>query len=430
MANICVVGAGHVGLVTSTCFAELGNSVFCVDDDIHKVEGLRHEVFPFYEPDLEAMTLKNIKNGRLSITSSLEESVARTDIVFIAVGTPPKSNGEIDLTSFDNVIIRIASALNGYKLIVEKSTVPINTGDRVSDIIKANCPKEIEYDIASNPEFLREGSAVHDFMHPDRIVAGVSTKKAAMLLKELYEPIHSPLLVTDLKTAELIKLASNSYLALKISYINAVSNICERIGVDILTVAEGVGLDKLIGKDFLHAGIGYGGYCLSKDLTSFVRLAEEVGYDFELLKTVQKINNNQRQLVVTRTKDLLQSLKGKTAGILGLSYKPGTDDMRDAPSAFIINELQKQEMHIKAYDPQAMETAKNILHDVEYCPTPYEAAANSDILILVTEWSEFSSLDFKKIKQLMKKPVIIDGRNILNPETIKGCGLIYSGIGR
>jgi UDPglucose 6-dehydrogenase len=430
MADICVVGAGHVGLVTSACFAELGNNVVCMDDDIRKIEGLKKSILPFYEPGLEVMTLQNVNAGRLSFTCSLEESIASSDIIFIAVGTPQKTNGEADLTSVENVATRIACAIDGYKLIVEKSTVPIKTGDWISKIIKAKCKKTIKFDIASNPEFLREGAAIHDFMQPDRIVIGVGTKKATKLLTDLYKPIHSPLVITDVKTAELIKHASNSFLALKISYINAVSNICERTGADVLKVAEGMGLDKRIGKDFLYAGAGYGGYCFPKDISAFIRMAEEVGYDFELLKAVQRINEHQRQLVVKKAKDALWNLKGKTACILGLSFKPNTDDMRESPSISIINELQKQGALIKVYDPQAMEAAKAFLQDVEYCQNPYEAAKDSDILILVTEWDEFKNLDFTKIKQLLKQPIIIDGRNIFDPVTMKEYGLIYSGIGR
>jgi UDPglucose 6-dehydrogenase len=430
MTNICVVGAGHVGLVTSACFAELGNNVVCMDDDIRKIEGLKKSVLPFYEPGLEVMVLQNMKAGRLSFTCSLEESIGKSDIIFIAVGTPQKSNGEADLTSVENVASRIACAINGYKLIVEKSTVPIKTGDWISKTIKLNCKKGIEFDIASNPEFLREGAAIHDFMQPDRIVIGVGTEKAAKLLTEIYKPIHSPLVITDVKTAELIKHASNSFLALKISYINAVSNICDRTGADVLKVAEGMGFDKRIGKDFLCAGVGYGGYCFPKDISAFIRMAEEVGYDFELLKAVQKINDYQRQLIVKKVKDALWNLKGKTACILGLSFKPNTDDMRESPSIYIIGELQKQGVLIKVYDPQAMEAAKAFLQDVEYCQNPYEAAKDSDVLILVTEWDEFKNLDFTKIKKLLKQPIIIDGRNIFDPATMKEHGLIYSGIGR
>lgn len=430
MTNICVVGAGHVGLVTAACFAELGNSVICMDDDTKKIEGLKNNVLPFYEPGLEVMVLQNMKAGRLSFTCSLDEGIGKSDVIFIAVGTPQKSNGEADLTSVENVATRIASAINGYKLIVEKSTVPIKTGDWISKTIKLDCKKGIEFDIASNPEFLREGAAIHDFMHPDRIVLGVETEKAAKLLTEIYKPIHSPLVITNVKTAELIKHASNSFLALKISYINAVSNICERTGADVLKVAEGMGLDKRIGKDFLCAGVGYGGYCFPKDISAFIRMAEEVGYDFELLKAVQKINEHQRQLVVKKVKDALWNLQGKTACILGLSFKPNTDDMRESPSIYIISELQKQGVLIKVYDPQAMDAAKAFLQNVEYCQNPYKAAKGSDVLILVTEWDEFKTLDFIKIKRLLKQPIIIDGRNIFDPLVMKEYGLIYFGIGR
>ena len=430
MTNIGIIGAGHVGLVTGACFAEIGNSVICMDDDTRKIENLQKNVMPFYEPGMEAMVRQNAKSGKLSFTCNLEDGIAKSDIIFIAVGTPQKANGEADLTSVENVVRRIACALDSYKLIVEKSTVPIKTGDWISKIIKSNCKKGIEFDIASNPEFLREGAAIHDFMQPDRIVIGVETAKAAKLLKKLYKPIDAPLVVTDVKTAELIKHASNSFLSLKISYINAISNICERTGANVLKVAEGMGYDKRIGKDFLNAGVGYGGYCFPKDISAFIRMAEEVGYDFELLKAVQRINEHQRQLVVKKAKDALWNLKGKTACILGLSFKPNTDDMRESPSIYIISELQKQGVLIKVYDPQAMESAKNFLQNIEYCQNLYEAADGSDILIVLTEWDEFKNMDLNKIKHLLKQPIIIDGRNMFDPATMKKYGLTYSGIGR
>jgi len=430
MTNICVIGAGHVGLVTGACFAELGNSVICMDDDVKKIEGLKNNVLPFYEPGLEVMVVQNKRAGRLSFTHSLEDSIAGSNIIFVAVGTPQKSNGEADLTSIENVARRIACALDGYKLIVEKSTVPIKTGDWIHKTIKLNCKKGVEFDIASNPEFLREGTAVHDFMQPDRIVLGVESERAARLLIELYKPIHAPVVRTNVKTAELIKHASNSFLALKISYINAISNICEKTGADVLKVAEGMGYDKRIGKDFLNAGVGYGGYCLPKDISAFIKMAEEIGYDFELLKAVQRVNDYQRQQIVRKAKDALWNLQGKTVGILGLAFKPDTDDMRESPSIYIIRELQKQEVLIKAYDPQAMNTAKNFLQDVEYCQNPYEAASGSDALIFLTEWDEFKNLDFVKIKRLLKQPIIIDGRNIFDPLAMKEHGLTYFGIGR
>lgn len=430
MTNICIIGAGHVGLVTGACFAELGNIVVCMDDDVKKIEGLKNDVLPFYEPGLEVMVVENKRAGRLSFTHSLEDGIAGSDIVFVAVGTPQKSNGEADLSSVENVASRIACALDGYKLIVEKSTVPIKTGDWIQRTIKLNCKKGIEFDIASNPEFLREGTAVHDFMQPDRIVLGVETEKAARLLKELYKPIHAPVVITNVKTAELIKHASNSFLALKVSYINAISNICEKTGADVLKVAEGMGYDKRIGKDFLNAGVGYGGYCLPKDISAFIKMAEEIGYDFELLKAVQRVNDYQRQQIVKKAKDVLWNLQGKTVGILGLSFKPGTDDMRESPSIYIIKELQKQEVLIKAYDPQAMDTAKNFLQGVEYCQDPYEVARGSDALVFVTEWDEFRKLDLTKIKRLLRQPIIIDGRNMFDPLVVKDNGLTYFGVGR
>ena len=298
MTNICVIGAGHVGLVSGACFAELGNNVVCMDDDNRKIDGIKRGILPFYEPGLKALVQNNVKSSRLSFTCNLEEGVAASDIIFIAVGTPQKSNGGADLASIENVAIRIAQALQDYKLIVEKSTVPVKTGDWINKTIKLNCRKGIKFDIACNPEFLREGVAIQDFMQPDRIVIGVENETTAKQMSKLYKPIHAPVVITDVKTAELIKHASNSFLALKISYINAIANICERTGANVLKVAEGMGYDKRIGRDFLCPGIGYGGYCLPKDISAFIKMAEEVGYDFELLRAVQKINEGQRQLVL------------------------------------------------------------------------------------------------------------------------------------
>ncbi len=430
MANICVIGAGHVGLVSGACFAELGNNVVCVDDDVRKIEGLNKNVLPFYEPGLHGMVQQNVNMGRLSFSASIEEGIGGCEIIFIAVGTPQKSDGEADLAQVENVANRISSVARGYKLIVEKSTVPIRTWEWISKTIAMSCGQGLDFEIASNPEFLREGSAIEDFMRPDRIVLGVQSEKGAKLLTDLYQPLNVPILVTDVSTAELIKHASNSFLALKISYINAVAAICDKAGADVTKVAEGMGLDKRIGKSFLNAGIGYGGYCFPKDVAAFIKMAEELGYDFPLLKDVQSINNTQRQQVVRKLRDKLWNLKGKTVSVLGLSYKPDTDDMREAPAVYIIHELIEQGVNIKAYDPQAMEAAKTLLPDIEYCQSAYAAASGCDALLILTEWDEFKNLDLSKIKQLLKQPVIIDGRNIFDPRAMKEHGFIYAGIGR
>ncbi|MCL0072984.1 UDP-glucose/GDP-mannose dehydrogenase family protein [Dehalococcoidia bacterium] len=427
MKNICVIGSGHVGLVTGTCLAELGNRVICMDDDSRKIEGLKKGAMPFYEPGLEEMVYRNVNNGRLSFTTDIKESVKEAQIVFICVGTPQKPNGEADLSYVEAVSRRIAEAMNSYKVIVEKSTVLVKTGSWAKKTIGLN---NSNFDVVSNPEFLREGKAIHDFMHPDRIVIGVESEQAANIMTELYKPLNAPILVTNIETAQLIKHASNAFLALKISYINAIANICEKVGADVVKVAEGMGYDKRIGRDFLDAGIGYGGYCFPKDLAAFIRIAEQVGYKFELLKVVQEINENQRRQIVKKARSLLWNLDGQSIGILGLSFKPNTDDMREAPSINIIRQLQEEGVKIKAYDPRSMENAGLIFQDVEFCQDPYQVAEGSDALIIVTEWEEFNNLDLLKVKSLLKQPVIIDGRNIFEPAQMKKLGFIYQGVGR
>lgn len=430
MRNICVIGTGHVGSVTGACLAELGNRVICMDDDIKKIESLRKGIIPFYEPGLEEMVYRNVNNGRLSFTTSVEEGVKSAEIVFICVGTPQKPNGEADLSYIEMASKRIAEAMDDYKVIVEKSTVPVKTGGWIKRTIKLNNTHDVEFDVVSNPEFLREGKAIYDFMHPDRIVIGVEGERAANIMTALYKPLKAPILVTDIDSAEIIKHASNAFLALKISYINAIANICEKVGADVIKVAGGMGYDKRIGRDFLDAGIGYGGYCFPKDLAAFIRIAEQVGYNFELLKIVQKINDFQKQQIVKKLKDALWNLNGKIVGILGLSFKPDTDDMREAPSIDIIRQLQAEGANIKVYDPQAMDNTRELLHNVEYCQNPYQVAESSDALVVITEWDEFKNLDLSKVKQLLKQPVIIDGRNIFDPAQMKKLGFIYQGVGR
>ena len=428
--KIAIVGSGYVGLVTGTCFAEIGNNVICVDIDEEKINELNNNIIPIYEPGLEELVVRNKKEGRLSFTTDLKRAVKESEIIFICVGTPPKENGEADLSYVDNVARTIAEIMDSYKLIVEKSTVPVETGERVAKIIKAYNIHKVGFDVVSNPEFLREGSAVNDFMHPDRIVIGYESERAKHIMEKLYDPLKAPIVFTDIKSAEIIKHASNSFLATKISFINAIANICELAGANIEKVADGMGLDKRIGRDFLNAGIGYGGFCFPKDADAFIRIAEKFGYDFKLLKTVQEINNYQRKHFVKKIEKALLIIKNKTIGILGLAFKPNTDDMRFAPSIEIINELQKEGAKIKAYDPKAMEKTKRILNNIEYYNDPYDAAKDADALVIITEWSEFKEIDFKKIKALMKHPLIIDGRNIYKPEDVKKEGFAYISIGR
>lgn len=428
--KIAVAGAGYVGLVTAACFAELGNEVICVDIDEDKIKKLNNNIIPIYEPKLEEMVARNKKEKRLGFTTDLNNAVKESEIVFICVGTPPKDNGEADLSYVDNAARTIADAMDSYKIIVEKSTVPVQTGEEVAKTIEACNSHKADFDVVSNPEFLREGSAVDDFMHPDRIVVGCESEKARKIMERLYAPLKAKIVFTDIKSAEIIKHASNSFLATKISFINAIANICELAGADVEKVAEGMGHDKRIGRSFLNAGIGYGGFCFPKDAEAFIRISEKLGYDFKLLKAVQEINIFQRKKFVKRIEKALGAVKGRTIGILGLAFKPNTDDMRFAPSIDIIKELQKEGAKIKAYDPKAMLKAKDILKGVEYCNSPYGAAKDSDALVIATEWKEFKNLDLKKLKSLMKNNLIIDGRNIYEPEYVKGEGFAYISIGR
>jgi len=428
--KVSIIGTGHVGLVTGACLAELGNRVICVDNNEEKIATLKKGKMPIYEPGLEELVKRNVRAGRLSFTTSIKEGVDNSEIVFIAVHTPPKSDGEANLCYVEAVSKEVAQTMDGYKVIVEKSTVPVETGKWISRTVKLNNKKNISFDVVSNPEFLREGSAVYDFMHPDRIVLGVSSTKAERIMRELYQPLDAPIIVTDIESAEIIKHASNSFLAMKISYINSIANICEKVGADIKKVAEGIGDDKRIGRDFLDAGIGFGGACLPKDLRAFVGITQKLGYDFELLKVVEKINHEQKERLVNKVKDAVWNIKDKTIGILGLAFKPNTDDMRNAPSVEIIQMLQKEEAKIRAYDPVAIPVARKIVKEVTYCKDPYDVANGCDALVVLTEWEQFKKLDLNKVKRLMRAPILIDGRNIFDPEKMKGLGFIYRSIGR
>ena len=428
--KIAIIGSGYVGLVTGTCFAELGNDIICVDNDKTKVKSLKEGEIPFYEPGLQELVTRNVKEGRLSFTDKIGEAVEFAEVIFIAVGTPSRPNGEADLSYVDNVAREIAEHMKSYKLVVEKSTVPVETGEKVMQTIKRYNKQNIPFDVASNPEFLREGSAIEDFLKPDRVVVGVQSEKAASILRKLYEPLNSNIIITDIKSAEIIKHASNSFLATKISFINAVANICEVSGADIQKVSEGMGFDKRIGKQFLYAGIGYGGSCFPKDVDAFVTIAERKGYDFGLLKEVQRINKDQRKRFVKKIEEALWVPKGKTIAVWGLAFKPNTDDLREAPSIDIIGSLLKEGASIKAYDPVAMERMKEIFPDITYCKNPYEAAQDADAIVLVTEWNEFKQIDLKKIKNSVKYPLIVDGRNVYAPEDMEALGFHYISIGR
>jgi UDPglucose 6-dehydrogenase len=428
--RICIIGSGHVGLVTGACLAELGNRVTCMDDDLKKIEMLRQGMMPFYEPGLEELVQRNTGGGRLSFSTSVEEACQNADIIFVCVGTPQKPGGESDSSYVEAASKRVARVMDNYKVIVEKSTVPVKTGKWIRKTIELTSPNKYNFDVVCNPEFLREGKAIYDFMHPDRVVLGVESQRAADIMIDLYRPLGAHVIVTNMETAELIKHASNVFLSLKISYINAIASICEEVGADVLKLAEGMGCDRRIGRDFLDAGIGYGGYCLPKDLAAFIHITEEAGCDSELLRAVQRINNSQQDIFVRKVKKALWNLAGKTIGVLGLSYKPNTDDMREAPSIGIIEKLQKEHVKMKAYDPHAMHNASAILKDVEYCKTPYEVAEGSDALIILTEWDEFKNLDLARVKSLLRQPVIIDGRNIFDPLQMSKLGFVYQGVGR
>lgn len=436
--NIAIVGSGYVGLVTGVCLAHIGHKVTCVDVDSEKIKRLKMGKVPIYEPGLDKLLVKYLKNKKLTFTTSIKDATRKSTAIFIAVGTPSKKNGDADLTYVENVARQIAENMDDYKLIIEKSTVPAETGKRVERTIRMNLPKKykkdgksiLDFDVASNPEFLREGSAIEDFMNPDRVVIGVSSKKAEKLLREIYKPLKPKMVVTNISSAELIKHASNSFLATKISFINSIAQICDHVGADVLKVAEGMGLDKRIGRSFLNAGIGYGGSCFPKDVDAFIRISEKSGYNFGLLKEVRNINEEQKDAFIRRIEDKLWIVKNKVFGILGLAFKPDTDDMRNAPALEIIRTLQHEGAVIKAYDPVAMENSKKLLKGVTFCNDPYTLAKGCDTLLLLTEWNEFKELDFKRIYNLMRHPVIFDGRNLYQDKQLEKMGFEYYGIGR
>ncbi len=430
--KITVIGAGYVGLVTAACLADLGNDVTCNDIDSAKIAQLNRGKIPIYEPGLDDLIKRNRRERRLKFTTNLKGCVESSGIIFIAVGTPPKDSGEADLTHIEAVARDIAKYMKSYHLVVEKSTTPVETGTWIKKTLEAYARKNVKFDVASNPEFLREGSAIGDFMHPDRIVIGVESKKAEQMLTDLYRPLGAEIIVTNINSAEIIKHASNSFLATKISFINAVANICEKAGADVEEVARGMGLDKRIGRSFLDAGIGFGGFCFPKDIEAFIHISEKIGYNFELLKSVKRINEAQRTLLVKKIEKAVWNIKGKKIAMLGLAFKPNTDDMRFAPSLTIAEKLRQEGAHIRAYDPQSMARAKKLpeFKGVKFCEGPYEAVKGADCTVIVTEWNEFKEIDLKKAKKLMRQPVVVDGRNIYEPKKMRELGFRYSCIGR
>ncbi len=428
--KVCVIGTGYVGLVTGTTFADLGNEVICVDKDTAKIEMLTSGKMPIYEPGLEEMVKRNTEEGRLVFTSDLPAGVKGAKVVFIAVGTPPDETGATDLSFVEDAAKEIAGALEEYTIIVNKSTVPVGTGELVRHVIENNQRHNVPFDVVSNPEFLKEGSAVQDSMNPERIVIGAPSQSVAMALLELYAPLEANMLITDVASAEMIKYASNAFLATKISFINTIANICEKVGADITQVSKGMGYDRRIGRDFLMAGLGYGGSCFPKDTLSLRHKARELGEDVSILDAVININDMRVPRFLDRIEKRMGDLTDKQIGILGLAFKPNTDDMREAKSIEFIRFLVDKGAKIKAYDPIAAENCKKIFPDIQYVRNAYEAADGSDMLLIVTEWNEFKLLDFEKLRTLLKMPVIFDGRNIWPVDKPKRFGFEYHSIGR
>ena len=428
--KISIIGTGYVGLVTGTCFAEAGHKVICVDCDAEKVELLKAGGIPIYEPGLEEMIKRNVGGGRLSFTTSTKEGVEKSDVIFIAVPTPPLPDGAVDLSFIEGVARDIASAMTSYKIVVDKSTVPVRTGEKVVETIKRYCKARVEFDVVSNPEFLREGFAVEDFMRPDRIVVGVASPRPVQAMKEVYAPYNAPIIVTDINSAELIKHAANSFLALKISYINAISVLCEATGANVQEVANGIGMDARIGRRFLDAGLGFGGSCFPKDLSAFIKIAEQIGYDFRLLKEVQRINGEQMERFIKKIADTLWVLKEKKIGILGLAFKQNTDDVRLSPAIDLCQRLQKEGALLRVHDPKAMEKAKGVLQDVTFVADMDLVADGCDALVVATEWPEFKKLDLERARKVLTHPILFDGRNMFDPKELERLGFIYKSIGR
>ncbi len=432
---ISVIGTGYVGLVTGTCFAEFGVDVTCIDKDPGKIEDLRKGIIPIYEPGLEELVKKNIKDGRLHFTTEIGEGVRQSLVVFISVGTPPRGDGSADLQFVEEVAKSIAENMDSYKVIVNKSTVPVGTGARISEIISRSRP-DLEFDVASNPEFLREGSAIEDSMRPDRIVIGVESEQAKAILRDLYRPLYlieTPFVFTNIPTAELIKYASNAFLATKVSFINEMANICERINGDVHVVAKGMGLDGRIGSKFLHAGPGYGGSCFPKDTNALVNIAQELGEPTRIVEAVIKVNENQKLKAFEKVKSAAGgSLQGKTVALLGLAFKPNTDDFRDAPAEVVVKGIIREGGAVRAYDPAAMEQARQALGEkgIVYCKDAYEAVEGADLMAVITEWNQFRLLNLERCRSLLKDPVLVDLRNVYEPATARKLGFEYSCVGR
>ena len=430
--DISIIGSGYVGLVTGACFADVGHNVICVDNDEGKIKTLQAGRIPIYEPGLEEIVHRNVSAHRLHFSSSIREGVDKSQIIFIAVPTPPQSNGDVDLSFIEKVSREIADILTDYRVIVDKSTVPVKTGERVAETIKRYNRHGAKFDVVSNPEFLREGCAIRDLMHPDRIVIGAQSQHAVDLMKKVYEPFMAPVLVTGINSAELIKHAANSFLALKISYINAISAICDASGADVEKVADGIGMDRRIGRQFLNAGIGYGGSCFPKDVAAFIHISEQLGVPFTLLKEVQRINAGQKERFLKLIRDTLWVLREKKIAVWGLTFKPNTDDVRSSVAIELVDAMLREGAHVSVYDPKGMEKARELkaIADAKFAASALEAIDGAEALVIATEWNEFANVDFAAVKQRMTTPIVFDGRNLLNPETMGELGFHYHSIGR
>ncbi len=434
MRRITVIGTGYVGLVTGTCLADFGNRVLCIDNDRQKIEHLKRGAIPFFEPGLEEMVRINASKGRLDFSLDLAYGVRESEVIYLAVGTPPRPDGGVDLSSFLGVVEEVSPLINGYKVIVDKSTVPVGTARRVKGILEKGVREGIEFDVVSNPEFLREGSAIGDFMRPNRVIIGAESERAMEIMAEIYRPLYlleTPIIKTNWETAELIKYASNAFLATKISFINEMANLCERVGADVQVLAKGMGLDGRIGTKFLHAGPGFGGSCFPKDTMALASIAKEVGMEARIVQATIEVNLAQRRGMVQRVREALGEVEGRRIAILGLAFKPNTDDVRESPSLYLIEELIKLGARVTAYDPMAMKNARNSLNDeVVFAPDPYSACRGADLAVIMTEWNELRELDMERLKDLLRTPVLLDARNIYEPMAMRRLGFTYYSIGR
>ncbi|MCZ6800560.1 MAG: UDP-glucose/GDP-mannose dehydrogenase family protein [Nitrospirae bacterium] len=431
--HISVLGTGYVGLVTGACFAEFGLNVTCMDIDPNRIAKLENGEVPFYEPGLAELVSKGRKSGHLQFTTDLHQALDTGLVIFIAVGTPSRSDGSADLSYVDEVARNIGSRMTGYKVVVTKSTVPVGTAERIREIIKSSQTTPRNFDVVSNPEFLREGSAIGDFMRPDRVVIGADSEQATAIMKDLYRPLYlieTPVVITNVPTAEMIKYASNVFLATKISFINEIANLCEKVGGNVQTVAKAMGLDKRIGGKFLHAGPGYGGSCFGKDTAALVHIGDTAGYEMKLAATTERVNEQQRARMVDKIRDTLGNISGKTIGMLGLSFKPNTDDLRDSPALMIAEHLMKEGCTVRAFDPEGQEEALKMLPNLVGCQDAYDVANGADALVLVTEWNQFRNLDFEQLKGLLRAPIMIDCRNVYDPERVAEQGFYYVSVGR